>query len=885
MWKVIRVQFSFLSIGFIFIRDFFYRNIVVIGIVLWWIILSFYFLFILFESISNFDLLYDLIKKIMNESLSLEPVKETVAETEISEVVMSEAQQKRWEAKCERYKRYKEVSIALHRELKNLRLFMAQFDIDARKLAESASASEVAEYVAKHRRYGEMVQYYYLFGSYERAVLEDATRYFAYEADPKTSWEVWDCTWAVRFLDKFEAWYFTFERMQDEFGIRDELKGFHKALEDFREATKPSSYIKEFRQLGRFWCIEGPLDLFDWYWDYAVFLIKFPVKVVDTTFGIFLQDWYSAYYGYERWLLIAHQNFVDFNPKILLDLEDSNRVKYIKTILFYSLEEWLKVHPETIDVIKQQSSIFYDFILKIRSWNPDELYPCSLIWNQDGVFMLCVNIGAGKDLGIFYWKNSVGESLNFEDFIKLTFEKAAACVSINSTVPSAFLADWVFADRVEDFNTKWHIYEVLVEINEDPWLTEYCQKLLQCNQWVYRFIANECYSDIPTSTVIEQWGGKLSWKRGLVREFICDFTDLVDPDLRRTYFAKDILPIEYQSRREDYFSSLGDKQKHLRETLDIVMLLPEREYWIEMKAWECVGAITDYRHEIAHLKEGEKSRLEFLRSGGYLSYSSAEEQCLDDVNRLRTYVNKTRITPTVSMLENEVNRPETNSWSIALSIFREFNPGDVIKFSADLKSSQVELFNKVNNLKLAIISIKTELNNLSEHWSVLEEQYLSSTKEGDDVKAVMAKDKITLLKENIQTIVSCVDLFKHISIENVLSKNRLDEILEKIELVIEIAESESIDITNLKNNKELILQLLESIKQKVVLLENALRLSNFLDMNRPTFVNAKNILNKEIYPLLNELNAELDSIEEIVHEVEKRISEQEWHWWYWFSLW
>jgi hypothetical protein len=40
--------------------------------------------------------------------------------------------------------------------------------------------------------------------------------------------------------------------MQDEYGIRDELKGLREALEDFREATKPSSYIKEFRQLGRF---------------------------------------------------------------------------------------------------------------------------------------------------------------------------------------------------------------------------------------------------------------------------------------------------------------------------------------------------------------------------------------------------------------------------------------------------------------------------------------------------------------------------------------------------------------------------------------------------------------------------------------------------------
>jgi hypothetical protein len=31
--------------------------------------------------------------------------------------------------------------------------------------------------------------------------------------------------------------------------------------------------------------------------------------------------------------------------------------------------------------------------------------------------------------------------LDFEDFIKLTFEKAATCVSINSTGVSAFLAD------------------------------------------------------------------------------------------------------------------------------------------------------------------------------------------------------------------------------------------------------------------------------------------------------------------------------------------------------------------------------------------------------------------------------------------------------------
>jgi hypothetical protein len=141
----------------------------------------------------------------------------------------------------------------------------------------------------------------------------------------------------------------------------------------------------------------------------------------------------------------------------------------------------------------------------------------------------------------------------------------------------------------------------------------------------------------------------------------------------------------------------------------------------------------------------------------------------------------------------------------------------------------------------------------------------------------MAKDKIALLKENIQAVLSCVDLFKHISLENVLFKDKLNEILEKIELIIEIAESESIDVTALKNSNELIVQLLKSIKQKVMLLENALRLSNFLETNRPTFVNSKNILNKEIYPLIETLNAELDSVEKTTREVEKRISEQDWH--------
>jgi hypothetical protein len=120
-------------------------------------------------------------------------------------------------------------------------------------------------------------------------------------------------------------------------------------------------------------------------------------------------------------------------------------------------------------------------------------------------------------------------------------------------------------------------------------------------------------------------------------------------------------------------------------------------------------------------------------------------------------------------------------------------------------------------------------------------------------------------------------LFKHISLENVLFKDKLNEILEKIELIIEIAESESIDVTALKNSNELIVQLLKSIKQKVMLLENALRLSNFLETNRPTFVNSKNILNKEIYPLIETLNAELDSVEKTTREVEKRISEQDWH--------
>jgi hypothetical protein len=64
---------------------------------------------------------------------------------------------------------------------------------------------------------------------------------------------------------------------------------------------------------------------------------------------------------------MLYQISVDFNPKVLSSLVDSDRIKYIKTVLYYSLEEWLKTYPDALDAGKQQSSIFHDFILKIRS--------------------------------------------------------------------------------------------------------------------------------------------------------------------------------------------------------------------------------------------------------------------------------------------------------------------------------------------------------------------------------------------------------------------------------------------------------------------------------------------------------------------------------------